>query len=189
MTAKQRSEFERYYTAQPRLPLDVPAEGAKVVVVKFNDYQCPPCRATYMEYKGIFAKYEASQPGAVRLVLKDFPLESECNANITTNLHAAACEAAVAVRLAREHGRAEQLEQWIFDNQSKLTPQLVREGAREVGQVTDFDARYTKLLEAVKADIAYGRAAGGQRDADLLHQRCQDFRRSSACLFRPGHRL
>ncbi len=160
VTATQRSEFERYYTAQPRLPLDVPAEGAKVLVVKFNDYQCPPCRATYMEYKGIFAKYESSQPGAVRLVLKDFPLESECNASITTDLHAAACEAAVAVRLAREHGRAEQLEQWIFDNQSRLTPQLVREGARDVGQVKNFDARYRRPLEAVKADIAYGRQLG-----------------------------
>ena len=131
-----------------------------MLVVKFNDYQCPPCRATYMEYKGIFAKYESSQPGAVRLVLKDFPLESECNASITTDLHASACEAAVAVRLAREHGRAEQLEQWIFDNQSRLTPQLVREGARDVGQVTNFDARYQTTLEAVKADIAYGRELG-----------------------------
>ncbi len=160
LTATQRSEFERYYTGQPRLPLVVPAEGAKVLVVKFNDYQCPPCRATYMEYKGIFAKYESLQPGAVRLVLKDFPLESECNPSITTDLHAAACEAAVAVRLAREHGRAEQLEQWIFDNQPRLTPQLIREGARDVGQVTNFDARYQATLAAVKADIEYGRQLG-----------------------------
>jgi len=159
-TATQRSEFERYYTAQPRLPLVVPTEGAKVLVVKFNDYQCPPCRQTFMEYKDVFAKYEAVQPGAVRLVLKDFPLESECNSSVTTDLHPAACEAAVAVRLAREHGRTEQLEQWIFDNQSRLTPQLVREGARDVGQVTDFDARYRATLDAVKADIAYGRQVG-----------------------------
>jgi uncharacterized membrane protein/protein-disulfide isomerase len=160
LTATQRAEFERYYTGQPRLPLVVPAEGAKVLVVKFNDYQCPPCRATYMEYKSIFAKYEASNPGAVRLVLKDFPLESECNSSITTDLHASACEAAVAVRLAREHGRAEALEQWIFDNQPRLTPQLIREGARDVGQVTNFDARYQATLAGVKSDIAYGKELG-----------------------------
>jgi protein-disulfide isomerase len=160
LTATQRTDFERYYTGQPRLPLDVPAEGAKVLVVKFNDYQCPPCRATYMEYKNIFAKYQQTQPGAVRLVLKDFPLDMECNSSITTDLHTAACEAAVAVRLAREHGRGEQLEEWIFENQPRLTPQLVREGAREVGQVTNFDARYQMTLEAVKADIAYGRQLG-----------------------------
>ena len=34
-------------TAQPRVPLVVPAEGAKVLVVKFNDYQCPACGQSY----------------------------------------------------------------------------------------------------------------------------------------------
>ena len=131
-----------------------------MLVVKFNDYQCPPCRADYVYTRASSRRYEQSQPGAVRLVLKDFPLESECNSSITTDLHASACEAAVAVRLAREHGRAEQLEQWIFDNQPRLTPELVREGARDVGQVTNFDARYQATLEAVKADIAYGRQLG-----------------------------
>ena len=43
----------------------------------------------------------ASNPGAVKVVLKDYPLNSECNANMTTMLHPAACDAAVAVRLAR----------------------------------------------------------------------------------------
>src|SRR6185503_13591130 len=42
-TETQKSEFERWYTSQPRVPLIVPAEGAKVLVVKFNDYQCPAC--------------------------------------------------------------------------------------------------------------------------------------------------
>jgi protein-disulfide isomerase len=159
-TAAQRSEFERYYTAQPRLTLVVPTEGAKVLIVKFNDYQCPPCRQTFMEYKSVLEKYATEQPGAVRLVTRDFPLERECNAGVTTDLHASACEAAVAVRLAREKKRAEQMEQWLFDNQSKLTPDLVRQGARDVGQVTDFEARYASTLEAVKADIAYGRQLG-----------------------------
>jgi hypothetical protein len=40
----QRLEFERYYTGLPRMNLVVPSEGAKVLIVKFNDYQCPPCR-------------------------------------------------------------------------------------------------------------------------------------------------
>jgi uncharacterized membrane protein/protein-disulfide isomerase len=156
----QRSDFEQWYTAQPRIPLVVPAEGAKVLVVKFNDYQCPPCRQSYMEYKGVFAKYESSQPGAVRLVLKDFPLDSKCNSNVTTSLHPSSCDAAVAVRLAREHDRAVPLEEWLFANQPTLTPQAVRQAAREVGQVANFDARYEMTLEQTKADIAYGRQLG-----------------------------
>jgi uncharacterized membrane protein/protein-disulfide isomerase len=156
----QRSDFERWYTAQPRVPLVIPAEGAKVLVVKFNDYQCPPCRQSYMEYKSVFAKYESSQPGAVRLVLKDFPLDSKCNATVTTTLHPSACDAAVAVRLAREHDRVVPLEEWLFANQPTLTPQAVRQAAREVGQVVNFDARYEMILEQVKADTAYGRQLG-----------------------------
>ena len=156
----ERAQFEQWYTAQPRRTLDIPAEGADVLVVKFNDYQCPPCRQTYMDYKGVFAKYDAERPGAVRLVLRDFPLETECNAGVTGDLHASGCEAAVAVRLAREHRRAEALEEWLFANQPSLTPQLVELGARQVGQVTDFQARYQATLEAVKADIAFGLRLG-----------------------------
>jgi protein-disulfide isomerase len=38
-----------------------------------------------------------------------------------------------------------------------MTPQSVREGARDVGQVTDFDAKYASAMESVKSDIALGR--------------------------------
>jgi predicted DsbA family dithiol-disulfide isomerase len=93
-------------------------------------------------------------------VVKDFPLESECNAGVTSDLHPAGCEAAVAVRLARQHGKAEALEEWLFANQPDLSPQLVEQGAREVGGVTDFKARYDVTLQAVKLDIDSGRAIG-----------------------------
>jgi len=78
----QRSDFERWFTSQPRIPLMVPSDGAKVVVVKFNDYQCPPCRQSYMNYKSVFAKYQSEHPGAVKIVYKDYPLSSECNENV-----------------------------------------------------------------------------------------------------------
>jgi uncharacterized membrane protein/protein-disulfide isomerase len=155
--ASRRAEFERFYASQPRVPLVVPAEGAKVLVVKFNDYQCPPCRQSFMDYKSVFAKYEASHPGQVRFVTRDFPLESECNSG---GVHQAGCEAAVAVRLAREKGKASEMEEWLFANQPTMTPEKVREGVREIAQVTNFDARYQSVLEQVKADTAYGRQLG-----------------------------
>jgi uncharacterized membrane protein/protein-disulfide isomerase len=159
-TQDQRSEFERYYTSLPRMNLVIPNEGAKVLVVKFNDYQCPPCRQSYMDYKSVFAKYAASHPGQVRFVLKDFPLETECNSAVTTSLHPAACEAAATGRLAREHNRIEAFEEWVFTNQSTLTPEAVKRAAREVAQAPDFDARYPALLQQVKADVAYGQTLG-----------------------------
>lgn len=158
MTAEQIAQFEAYLAQQPRVPLVVPADGAAVVVVKFNDYQCPPCRQTYMEYKPVFAKWAKEHPGKVRYVTRDYPLERQCNANVSQDLHPSACEAAVAVRLAREKGKAEAMEEWLFANQPSLTPEGVKAAVATVAGVTDFDARFAATLELVKADIAQGAA-------------------------------
>jgi uncharacterized membrane protein/protein-disulfide isomerase len=153
---EQRSELERFLASAPRVPLVIPAEGAKVLIVKFNDFQCPACGHSYLTYKPILAKYEAEHPGAVRVVLKDYPLNSQCNLDLTTPMHPAACEAAVAVRLARAHNREEAMEEWLYTHQPSLTPAAVRQAARDIGQVNDFDAKYASTLELVKGDIALG---------------------------------
>jgi uncharacterized membrane protein/protein-disulfide isomerase len=155
--AAQLAEFEAWMAAQPRLPIAEPTDGAKVVILKFNDYQCPPCRQTYNEYKPIIAKYQAQHPGEVKYVTKDFPLEPECNSG---GPHVAGCEAAAAVRMARLKGKADALEAWLFDNQPAITPDLVRRGAREVGGIADFDVQYSRVLEQVRADVALGRQLG-----------------------------
>jgi uncharacterized membrane protein/predicted DsbA family dithiol-disulfide isomerase len=153
LTADEVAEFERWLSQQERVKLDVPADGAKVVVVKFNDYQCPACRQTYIAYKSLKEKWEKESNGQVRFVSLDYPLDTECN---TGGIHGAACEAAVAVRLAKAKNRGQQMEEWLFDNQARLTRDVVEEGVREVAQVTDFDAQYDKTLEAVRADAQQG---------------------------------
>jgi len=153
---EQRSELERFLASAPRVPLVIPAEGAKVLIVKFNDFQCPACGHSYLTYKPILAKYEAEHPGAVRVVLKDYPLNSQCNLDLTTPMHPAACEAAVAVRLAKAHNREEAMEEWLYTHQPSLTPAAVRQAARDIGQVNDFDVKYASTLELVKGDIALG---------------------------------
>ena len=156
----EQSEFERWYLQQPTVDPGVPADGAAVVIVKFNDYQCPPCKQTYDNYKSVLAKYRTSHPGAVRFVTKDFPLDPECNFNAPGGQHVAACEAAVAVRLAEQHAKREAMEDWLFANQPTLTPDSVKQGARQVGGVTDFDQKYPTVLNLVKGDVASGGALG-----------------------------
>jgi uncharacterized membrane protein/protein-disulfide isomerase len=155
--APQLSQFEQYMAAQTRVPVAIATDGAAVLIVKFNDYQCPPCRQTYMEYTPIVEKYHKSHPGKVKFVTKDFPLEAECN---TGGVHVAACEAAAAVRMARARNRADEMEAWLFENQGTMSPDLVRSGVRQVAGVTDFDAQYPKTLEQVRADVALGRQLG-----------------------------
>jgi uncharacterized membrane protein/protein-disulfide isomerase len=148
----QLTEFNKWIDAQPRVTLPISNNGAQVLIVKFNDYECPSCRQTYLEYKGILEKYRNDPK--VRFVTMDFPLESECN---TGGVHTAACEAAAAVRMAKAKGKGEQMEEYLFANQQKMTPTWVKDAARQVAQITDFDAQYPKVLEQVKADAALGR--------------------------------
>jgi uncharacterized membrane protein/protein-disulfide isomerase len=155
--ADRRSEFERWYAAQPRVPLIVPNEGAKVLIVDFSDFQCPYCKQAYLSLKPIIDKYNAQQPNTVRLALKDFPLDSKCNASVQNGgPHPFACEAAVAVRLAKVKGREQALEDYLFANQETFSSDNIRKWAREIGQVTDFDAKYAATIEDVKGDIAFG---------------------------------
>jgi uncharacterized membrane protein len=148
-------QLEAYLSQQQRVPIVAAGgSGAAVVIVKFNDYQCPPCGLTFREYKPVLARLQKEHPGKIAYVTKDFPLDPECNT--LGGSHTAACEAAAAVRLAREKGRADTMEDWLFANQSTLTPDRVKEGLSTVAGVSDFDARYPKTLELVRGDIAQG---------------------------------
>ena len=159
LTDAERAQFAAWWDAQDKV--DVPlTSGAKVLIVKFNDFQCPPCRQSHMEYRGILAKYEAS--GDVQFVLKHYPLEPECNAGAPGGRHLAACEAAAAVAMARSKGTVTKLEEWFFENQATLNPEVVKNAAREVGGVTDFDAQYQRALQEVKADAGLGSMLGVQ---------------------------
>lgn len=159
----QQSEVERWFDSQPRAIVPVDPAGAAVLIVKFNDYQCPPCRQTYEQYKPIIQRLQAQNPGKIKYVTRDFPIDPECNPSTPNGMHQVACEAAVAVRLARQKGGddlASKLEDWIFANQPALTQMGIKNAARDVAGVTDYDARYAGVLEQVKSDTALGALLG-----------------------------
>ena len=150
--AKWLADFE----SKPRVDVGVPADGAKVVIVKWNDFQCPSCREGFVWYKPVLEKYAASHPGAIKYVIKDFPLEGECNYTTPNMNHYAACESSVAVRLAREAGKADEMEKWLFDNQARLTTDVVKEGYTAVTGLDNFTARYPAMLAGVRQDVSDG---------------------------------
>jgi uncharacterized membrane protein len=152
----QQQELEKFIAAQQRVPVMVASEGAAVVLVKFNDYMCPPCGQTFAEYKPVLAKWAREYPGKLKFVTKDYPLDPECNQFAPGGSHLASCEAAVAVRLAREKGKSAPMEDWLFANQPSLTPASVKQAVQAIAGVTDFDARYQTTLQLVKGDIAQG---------------------------------
>lgn len=156
-----RAKIEQWWNLQPVVDVPVPASGAKVLIVKFNDYQCPACGLTHNLYKPVISKYTSSGAGDVRYVLKHFPLEGECNPSVRMN-HYGACEAAAGVIMARANGTAQKLEDWFFSNLGPpmLTSVQMRNAAREIGGVKDFDAQYSRVLEDVKADASMGAKLG-----------------------------
>jgi uncharacterized membrane protein/protein-disulfide isomerase len=157
LTQSQQSEFERWWELQPKVDLRFPAEGAKVLVVKFNDYQCGACKETHVAYEPILAKYK---PSEVKYLMKHFPLAPGCNAAVSRLVHVAACDAAAAAVMARPKGTFDKLTAWLFEHQEELSPATVRRAAAEIGGISDFDAQYARAIEEVKADAAAGTALG-----------------------------
>jgi hypothetical protein len=103
---------------------------------------------------------ERDARGAMKYIVKDFPLDSTCNWKLLRPKHLGACEAAVAMRIAAEVGVAQPLAQWIEANQRNLTTESVDEQVRLLGFGPALrDGRYRAAL-AVKRDIGDGLALG-----------------------------
>ncbi|MEO8522245.1 MAG: vitamin K epoxide reductase family protein [Acidobacteriota bacterium] len=158
LTDQQHAELIKWWDLQPRVDMSNPAPGAKVVVVGFSDFQCPHCRSAHETYRGLIAKYAGNSQ--VRFIARHFPLEGECNPNAPGGNHMAACEAAAAVVMARQTGKAAAMEDWLYENQITLTPSSVREAAKSVGGIGDFNGGYAKALEEVKEDARMGGLLG-----------------------------
>ena len=160
VTDDERAKIAQWWEVQPKVDVPIPADGAKVLIVKFNDYQCPACKLTFDTYKPILAKYIAS--GQVKYVVKQYPLEPECNPSVPNVVHSASCEAAAAVIMAKAKGTSDKLEDWIFAHLGPplLTPDQVKDAARTIGGITDFDAQYPRVKEELKTDAGLGQLLG-----------------------------
>jgi len=166
---EERTKLAQWFDLQQVAQPAIPNEGAKVLVAIFSDYQCPHCKAAHDAYKPLIAKY-AGDP-RVKFALKHFPLESECNPN-SGNVHSASCEAAAAVVMAKQTGKASQMDAWLFDNQDTLTPSAVRQAGKDVGGIGDFNGGYAEALKQVKADAVLGGQLGvGQTPTLFLNGR------------------
>jgi uncharacterized membrane protein/protein-disulfide isomerase len=156
--ADVRASFAAAWAQQPRVDLGVPRDGAKVLIVKFNDFECPTCRVAEANYRPILQKIEQSNPGAVKMVFKDWPWNVSCNPHVRTIPgHEAACAAAAAARMARARGKYDEMASWLFAHQ-ETTPAAVHAQAQQLLGVTNFDAEYAKVLPDIQRDVADGTA-------------------------------
>jgi uncharacterized membrane protein/protein-disulfide isomerase len=160
VTEDERSEFVRFWESLPRVTVPVPSGGAAVVIVKFTDLQCPGCGQSFFDDRPILSKYQSQYPGAVKFVAKDYPLQPDCNPSVPRPIHSASCDAAVAVRLARQHNKGDALEEYFYGHQATMSPVTVREAAQTIGGVQDFDLQYAREIQGVKADVGLAQLLG-----------------------------
>ncbi len=161
LDANQLQEWHQWLDRQ--MPVSesavLPSGPVKVLVVKFNDFQCPACRQAYFAYKSIFEKYAKQYPDAFKFENKDYPLETECGMG---GQHQFACEAAVAVRLARDKGKDKELENWLFNTQDEFSRDHMKQGLQQVAGIKpeDYESRYSTVSKEIREEAALGSKLG-----------------------------
>lgn len=132
------------------------APSAGVTVVVFNDYQCPYCAR-------MAPRLEALAGADVRVIYREYPLDSACNPAVSRPFHPAACAAAVAAECAREQDRFWEMNQILFRSLPERGADGIGAMAREAGLASDRFARCVEgggALAAIQADMRAGVAAG-----------------------------
>lgn len=124
-------------------------EKARVTIVEFSDFQCPYCRVAAMQAYKVLAMF----PNDVRLVFKQFPLDSHSQAEL----------AAQASLAAHAQGKFWQLHDRMFANAKQISKDNLMLWAKEIGlDVVRFsgDLQSGRYKKQVEADALEGVAAG-----------------------------
>ena len=151
-------KFRTAWAAVPREPFQETASASPVTVVLFTDWECDPCLTLYAEMKPILQRYERVRPRTVTLVVEDWPWNTQCNPEVPVTMHAAACELAAAVRLARDRGREAEMVDWIRRNHDRLkdadAATRIRGEAGRLSGAGDIDRAFASTLAAIQHSVA-----------------------------------
>ena len=126
------------------------ADGARVTVVEYGDFECPYCGGLYAALKQL----ERRLGGGFRLVFRHFPL---------TQVHPHALAAAEAAEAAGEQGRFWEMHDRLFEHQRQLEAADLLRHAEHVGlDVERFASAiaHDRGRERVEVDVASGRSSG-----------------------------
>ena len=150
-TLRAKGRVTTYLKAPALVRVDVPVNGApfkgsekaQVTIVKFEDFQCPYCKAVQPNYQEMLKRYD----GKVRLVHKDLPLDQ---------IHPQARQAAEAARCADDEGKFWEYHDKLYASSPKAAPEDLKFYAKELGLKQDlFDECLTsgKYKAAIQKDL------------------------------------
>ena len=138
-------------------PVSIPVAGspvrgpadARITLIEFSDFECPYCSAAVKEVDAVMAAY----PKDIRLIYKQFPLETHPHAQM-------AAEASLA---ANEQGKFWEMYEILFKNFRRLSAQNILAFAQELGlDMNKFkaDVESEKFKAVIDKDLADGEKAG-----------------------------
>lgn len=139
-----------------------PAEGnsnAKITLVEFSDFECPHCAQNHKNMPLVAKSFGEN----VRIIYKNFPLDTACN---TAGMHHKACLAAYAARcLFHKKGfeAFKQMQDYLFKNQDFFDQKSIQEKAQALGLnekelETCIDSAAVK--NEIKEEIELGKSIG-----------------------------
>ena len=100
-----------------KLPVDekmcLGEANSPVTLVEYADFECPLCGTS----RPILDKFVQDRPGQVRLCYVPFPLQQHPNA----------IPAGQAALFARDHGKFWAVHKALFENQTRLSPDVIKE--------------------------------------------------------------
>lgn len=132
--------------------------NAPVTIVEFSDFECPYCKKASVS----LSRVEKLYPDKVRLVFKNFPLDTACNPYIGSQLHPLACRAARMGRCAGRQGRFWAFHDAIF-GLAELTADTLDELPRSLGldqKALSQCMSEKEVASRIRADIDEGHELG-----------------------------
>ena len=135
------------------------SDGAKVVITKFSDFQCPAC----MRMAEFLRRLVSEFGSRILVVYRNYPLDMKCNPSITRVLHEAACDAAILARCAGKHSKFWQYHDLAFAEQASASPKTAVEWAKSIGlsEAQIQQCQQDKfIVEKIQADIDLGNQLG-----------------------------
>jgi len=153
---------------QPTVPVKISIDddpiignaNASITIIEFSDFQCPFCARFHNQTLPLILE-EYIQEGKVKLVFRDFPIQS---------IHHNALPASVAAECANEQSKFKEMHDVLFKNQNEWNKQetvdaLTLFSQYAVGIKLDqevFDACLTsgKYIEEIRNDLNDGRDYG-----------------------------
>ena len=134
-------------------------DDAKIVIVEFADYMCPACGQT----APILEDLHKQLGSRALIVFKNFPLSSQCNSGVQSDMHPYSCDIAKLARCSGANGRFWDYHLKAFAEQSRASKEKAREWGKEVGmsdQQMDQCLASNDILSKIRDDVNLANRAG-----------------------------